>query len=192
MIFVLDNYDSFTYNLVHMLAETGLEIRVARNREIDPEGVMKLAPQAIVLSPGPGRPEEAGCMMDLIRRAAGRIPMLGVCLGHQAIGAVYGASVVHAKRIMHGKLSPIRHDGKGLFAGLPQDFKVVRYHSLALAESTIPAELEVTARADDGEIMGVRARRGVLEGIQYHPESMLTECGREQIENFLKEAGVVK
>ena len=192
MIFVLDNYDSFTYNLVHMLAETGLEIRVARNREIDPEGVMKLAPQAIVLSPGPGRPEEAGCMMDLIRRAAGRIPMLGVCLGHQAIGAVYGASVVHAKRIMHGKLSPIRHDGKGLFAGLPQDFKVVRYHSLALAESTIPAELEVTARADDGEIMGVRARKGVLEGIQYHPESMLTECGREQIENFLKEAGVVK
>ena len=192
MIFVLDNYDSFTYNLVHMLAETGLEIRVARNREIDPEGVMKLAPQAIVLSPGPGRPEEAGCMMDLIRRAAGRIPMLGVCLGHQAIGAVYGASVVHAKRIMHGKLSPIRHDGKGLFAGLPQDFKVVRYHSLALAESTIPAELEVTARADDGEIMGVRARRGVLEGIQYHPESMLTECGREQIDNFLKEAGVVR
>ena len=192
MIFVLDNYDSFTYNLVHMLAETGLEIRVARNREIDPEAVMKLAPQAIVLSPGPGRPEEAGCMMDLIRRAAGRIPMLGVCLGHQAIGAVYGASVVHAKRIMHGKLSPIRHDGKGLFAGLPQDFKVVRYHSLALAESTIPAELEVTARADDGEIMGVRARKGVLEGIQYHPESMLTERGREQIENFLKEAGVVR
>ena len=192
MIFVLDNYDSFTYNLVHMLAETGQEIRVARNREIDPEAVMKLAPQAIVLSPGPGRPEEAGCMMDLIRRAAGRIPMLGVCLGHQAIGAVYGASVVHAKRIMHGKLSPIRHDGRGLFAGLPQDFKVVRYHSLALAESTIPAELEITARADDGEIMGVRARKGVLEGIQYHPESMLTECGREQIDNFLKEAGVLK
>ena len=192
MIFVLDNYDSFTYNLVHMLAETGLEVRVARNREIDPEAVMKLAPQAIVLSPGPGRPEEAGCMMDLIRRAAGRIPMLGVCLGHQAIGAVYGASVVHAKRIMHGKLSPIRHDGKGLFAGLPQDLKVVRYHSLALAEPTIPAELEITARADDGEIMGVRARKGVLEGIQYHPESMLTECGREQIDNFLKEAGVLK
>ena len=192
MIFVLDNYDSFTYNLVHMLAETGLEVRVARNREIDPEAVMKLAPQAIVLSPGPGRPEEAGCMMDLIRRAAGRIPMLGVCLGHQAIGAVYGASVVHAKRIMHGKLSPIRHDGKGLFTGLPQDIKVVRYHSLALAESTIPAALEITARADDGEIMGVRARKGVLEGIQYHPESMLTERGREQIDNFLKEAGVVK
>ena len=192
MIFVLDNYDSFTYNLVHMLAETGQEIRVARNREIDPEAVMKLAPQAIVLSPGPGRPEEAGCMMDLIRRAAGRIPMLGVCLGHQAIGAVYGASVVHAKRIMHGKLSPIRHDGKGLFAGLPQDLEVVRYHSLALAESTIPAALEITARADDGEIMGVRARKGVLEGIQYHPESMLTECGREQIDNFLKEAGVLK
>ena len=192
MIFVLDNYDSFTYNLVHMLAETGLEVRVARNREIDPEAVMKLAPQAIVLSPGPGRPEEAGCMMDLIRRAAGRIPMLGVCLGHQAIGAVYGASVVHAKRIMHGKLSPIRHDGKGLFAGLPQDLKVVRYHSLALAEPTIPAALEITARADDGEIMGVRARKGVLEGIQYHPESMLTGRGRAQIDNFLKEAGVVK
>ena len=187
MIFVLDNYDSFTYNLVHLLYGCGAEVTVKRNRETSPAEVLAMAPRAIVLSPGPGRPQEAGCMMELIRAAAGRIPIFGVCLGHQAIGAVFGADVVHAKRIMHGKVSPIRHDGRGIFAGLPQDFRAVRYHSLALAEATIPEDLEISARADDGEIMGIRAKRALIEGIQYHPESMMTEYGREQIANFLKE-----
>ena len=190
MIFVLDNYDSFTYNLVHLLYNCGAEVRVKRNRDVTPEEVLALAPQAIVFSPGPGRPQEAGCMMALIRAAVGRIPMLGVCLGHQAIGAVFGAEVVHAKRIMHGKTSPVNHDGRGIFVGVQQNFKAVRYHSLALAEATIPPELEISARADDGEIMGIRAKHGLIEGIQYHPESMLTEYGREQIANFLKKAEV--
>ncbi len=186
MIFVLDNYDSFTYNLVHMLYETKQEIVVKRNRETSPEDVLRLAPLAIILSPGPGRPQDAGCMMALIRAAAGRIPMLGVCLGHQAIGAVFGSEVVHAKKIMHGKLSKVSHDGKGVFANLPQGFSVVRYHSLALDEKTIPDTLEITARADDGEIMGIRVKKGMIEGIQYHPESMMTQFGQEQINNFLK------
>ena len=190
MIFVLDNYDSFTYNLVHLLYASGQEVRVARNRDIKPDAVLALKPDAIVLSPGPGRPQDAGCLMDLVRTARGRVPMLGVCLGHQAIGAVYGATVTYAKSIMHGKTSPIRHDEKGLFAGLPQDFQAVRYHSLALDEKTIPAELTVTARTPDGEVMGVRDEKARVEGIQYHPESVLTEFGLEQIMNFLREAGV--
>ena len=190
MIFVLDNYDSFTYNLVHLLYASGQEVRVARNRDIKPDAVLALEPDAIVLSPGPGRPQDAGCLMDLVRTARGRVPMLGVCLGHQAIGAVYGATVTYAKSIMHGKTSPIRHDEKGLFAGLPQDFQAVRYHSLALDEKTIPADLTVTARTPDGEVMGVRDEKARIEGIQYHPESVLTEFGLEQIMNFLREAGV--
>ena len=190
MIFVLDNYDSFTYNLVHLLYASGQEVRVARNRDIKPDAVLALKPDAIVLSPGPGRPQDAGCLMDLVRTARGRIPMLGVGLGHQAIGAVYGATVTYAKSIMHGKTSPIRHDEKGLFAGLPQDFQAVRYHSLALDEKTIPADLTVTARTPDGEVMGVRDEKARIEGIQYHPESVLTEFGLEQIMNFLREAGV--
>ena len=190
MIFVLDNYDSFTYNLVHLLYASGQEVRVARNRDIKPDAVLALKPDAIVLSPGPGRPQDAGCLMDLVRTARGRVPMLGVCLGHQAIGAVYGATVTYAKSIMHGKTSPIRHDEKGLFAGLPQDFQAVRYHSLALDEKTIPAGLTVTARTPDGEVMGVRDEKARIEGIQYHPESVLTEFGLEQIMNFLREAGV--
>ena len=156
MIFVLDNYDSFTYNLVHMLAKTGYEMVVKRNRDVTPAEVLEMNPQAIVLSPGPGRPQSAGCMMDLIGAAAGKIPMLGVCLGHQAIGAHFGAEVVHAKSIMHGKTSAIRHDGKGLFVGIPQGFLAVRYHSLALQASSIPENMAVTAKTDDGEIMGVR------------------------------------
>ena len=190
MIFVLDNYDSFTYNLVHLLYASGQEVRVARNRDIKPDAVLALEPDAIVLSPGPGRPQDAGCLMDLVRTARGRVPMLGVCLGHQAIGAVCGATVTYAKSIMHGKTSPIRHDEKGLFAGLPQDFQAVRYHSLALDEKTIPADLTVTARTPDGEVMGVRDEKARIEGIQYHPESVLTEFGLEQIMNFLREAGV--
>ena len=194
MIFMLDNYDSFTYNLVHMLAKTGQEIVVKRNRDVTPAEVLDLKPQAILLSPGPGRPQTAGCMMDLIAAAAGKIPMLGVCLGHQAIGAHFGAEVVHAKSIMHGKTSSIRHDGQGLFAGLPQGFLAVRYHSLALDAATVPVELKVTAKTDDGEIMGVRITPeggAVVEGIQYHPESIMSEFGLKQINNFLREAGVL-
>ena len=193
MIFMLDNYDSFTYNLVHMLAKTGQHIVVKRNREVTPADVLAMNPQAILLSPGPGRPENAGCMIDLIAAAAGKIPMLGVCLGHQAIGAHFGAQVVHAKTIMHGKTSAIRHDGKGLFEGLPQGFLAVRYHSLALLASSIPETMTVTAQTDDGEIMGVRIRPeggAVVEGIQYHPESIMSEFGLKQIKNFLREAGV--
>ena len=194
MIFMLDNYDSFTYNLVHMLAKTGQEIVVKRNRDVTPAEVLALKPQAILLSPGPGRPQGAGCMMDLIAAAAGKIPMLGVCLGHQAIGAHFGAEVVHAKSIMHGKTSAIRHDGQGLFAGLPQGFLAVRYHSLALDASTVPSNVKVTAKTDDGEIMGVRVTPEggtVVEGIQYHPESIMSEFGLKQINNFLREAGVL-
>lgn len=194
MIFMLDNYDSFTYNLVHMLAKTGQEIVVKRNRDVTPAEVLALKPQAILLSPGPGRPQGAGCMMDLIAAAAGKIPMLGVCLGHQAIGAHFGAEVVHAKSIMHGKTSAIRHDGQGLFAGLPQGFLAVRYHSLALDASTVPSNVKVTAKTDDGEIMGVRVMPeggAVVEGIQYHPESIMSEFGLKQINNFLREAGVL-
>ena len=193
MIFMLDNYDSFTYNLVHMLAKTGQHIVVKRNREVTPADVLAMNPQAILLSPGPGRPENAGCMIDLIAAAAGKIPMLGVCLGHQAIGAHFGAQVVHAKTIMHGKTSAIRHDGQGLFEGLPQGFLAVRYHSLALLASSIPETMTVTAKTDDGEIMGVRIRPeggAVVEGIQYHPESIMSEFGLKQINNFLREAGV--
>ena len=194
MIFMLDNYDSFTYNLVHMLAKTGQEIVVKRNRDVTPAEVLALKPQAILLSHGPGRPQVAGCMMDLIAAAAGKIPMLGVCLGHQAIGAHFGAEVVHAKSIMHGKTSAIRHDGQGLFAGLPQGFLAVRYHSLALDASTVPSNVKVTAKTDDGEIMGVRVTPeggAVVEGIQYHPESIMSEFGLKQINNFLREAGVL-
>ena len=194
MIFVLDNYDSFTYNLVHMLVRTGQKIVVKRNRDVTPDDVLAMAPQAIVLSPGPGRPQGAGCMMDLIAAAAGSIPMLGVCLGHQAIGAHFGAEVVHAKSIMHGKTSAISHDGRGLFAGLPQGFLAVRYHSLALRASSIPENMTVSAKTDDGEIMGVRVTPeggAVIEGIQYHPESIMSEFGLKQIKNFLREAGIL-
>ena len=194
MIFMLDNYDSFTYNLVHMLAKTGQQIVVKRNRDVTPAEVLEMNPQAIILSPGPGRPQTAGCMMDLIAAAAGKIPMLGVCLGHQAIGAHFGAEVVHAKSIMHGKTSPIRHDGQGLFTGLPQGFSAVRYHSLALLASSIPENMAVSAKTDDGEIMGVRVTPeggAVIEGIQYHPESIMSEFGLKQINNFLREAGVL-
>ena len=194
MIFMLDNYDSFTYNLVHMLAKTGQEIVVKRNRDVTPAEVLEMNPQAIILSPGPGRPQTAGCMMDLIAAAAGKVPMLGVCLGHQAIGAHFGAEVVHAKSIMHGKTSAIRHDGQGLFNGLPQGFLAVRYHSLALLASSIPENMTVSAKTDDGEIMGVRVRPEsgvVIEGIQYHPESIMSEFGLKQINNFLREAGIL-
>ena len=185
MIFVLDNYDSFTYNLVHLMGSLGAEMVVERNRETSVAAIMAMWPDGILLSPGLSRPENAGCMLDLIHAAAGRIPMLGVCLGHQAIGHAFGAKVVSAKRIMHGKLSTIHHDGKGVFQNVPQDFKAVRYHSLALEEATLPDCLEITARSEDGEIMGVRHKELPVEGIQYHPESIMTEAGRQQLMNFL-------
>ena len=185
MIFVLDNYDSFTYNLVHLMGSLGAEMVVERNRETSVAAIMAMRPDGILLSPGPSRPENAGCMLDLIHAAAGRIPMLGVCLGHQAIGHAFGAKVVSAKRIMHGKLSMIHHDGQGVFQNVPQDFKAVRYHSLALEEATLPDCLEITARSEDGEIMGVRHKELPIEGIQYHPESIMTEAGRQQLMNFL-------
>ena len=185
MIFVLDNYDSFTYNLVHLMGSLGAEMVVERNRETSVAAIMAMRPDRILLSPGPSRPENAGCMLDLIHAAAGRIPMLGVCLGHQAIGHAFGAKVVSAGRIMHGKLSTIHHDGQGVFQNVPQDFKAVRYHSLALEEATLPDCLEITARSEDGEIMGVRHKELPIEGIQYHPESIMTEAGRQQLMNFL-------
>ena len=190
MIFVLDTYDSFTYNLVHLMGSLGAEMVVERNRETSVAAIMAMRPDGILLSPGPSRPENAGCMLDLIHAAAGRIPMLGVCLGHQAIGHAFGAKVVSAKRIMHGKLSTIHHDGKGVFQNVPQDFKAVRYHSLALEEATLPDCLEITARSEDGEIMGVRHKELPIEGIQYHPESIMTEAGRQQLMNFLNRCRV--
>lgn len=187
MILLLDNYDSFTYNLAHLFYALDAELKVVRNRSITVAEALALRPEAIVLSPGPGRPESAGIMPELISAAAAEgIPMLGVCLGHQAIGAAFGAKVVHARKLMHGKISEISHDGRGLFEGLRSPFKAVRYHSLALEEATLPEALEISARSEDGEIMGVRHKTLPIEGIQYHPESILTANGRGQLANFLK------
>ena len=161
-------------------------VKVVRNNAAAVEEVLGLRPEAIVLSPGPGRPENAGIMPALIRAAAGKVPMFGVCLGHQAIGQAFGMQVIHAKRIMHGKVSTVDHDGRGLFTGLSSPFKAVRYHSLALDETTLPPELEVTARSEDGEVMGIRHKEALIEGIQYHPESILTSTGKRQLANFLE------
>ncbi len=189
MILVIDNFDSFTYNLVHLFYSLGPEVTVVRNNEISATEAVAANPEAIVISPGPGRPAEAGNTEEIIRAAAGKIPLLGVCLGHQAIGEVFGARVIQARRLMHGKLSRITHDGKGIFTGLRDGFKAVRYHSLALEEATLPPALEISARADDGEIMGIRHREFPIESVQYHPESIMTTNGRQQLANFLKLAG---
>ena len=186
MIFVLDNFDSFTYNLVQYFQQLDRTVKVVRNNAAAVEEVLGLRPEAIVLSPGPGRPENAGIMPALIRAAAGKVPMFGVCLGHQAIGQAFGMQVIHAKRIMHGKVATVDHDGRGLFTGLSSPFKAVRYHSLALDETTLPPELEVTARSEDGEVMGIRHKEALIEGIQYHPESILTSTGKRQLANFLE------
>ena len=187
MIFVLDNYDSFTYNLVHLLYALGAEVTIRRNREVTPAEVLALQPDGILLSPGPSSPERAGILCDLVRAGAeARVPMFGVCLGYQAIGQVFGARVVHAKQVMHGKISEVEHDGRGVFEGVPNPFRAVRYHSLALEAASIPACLEVTARTADGEVMGVRHRELPIEGIQYHPESILTEAGKLQLANFVR------
>ena len=186
MIFVLDNFDSFTYNLVQYFQQLDRTVKVVRNNAAAVEEVLGLRPEAIVLSPGPGRPENAGIMPALTRAAAGKVPMFGVCLGHQAIGQAFGMQVIHAKRIMHGKVSTVDHDGRGLFTGLSSPFKAVRYHSLALDETTLPPELEVTARSEDGEVMGIRHKEALIEGIQYHPESILPSTGKRQLANFLE------
>jgi anthranilate synthase/aminodeoxychorismate synthase-like glutamine amidotransferase len=189
MVFVLDNYDSFTYNLVQYLGELGAEVEVYRNDELTVEQVEALKPERILLSPGPCTPSEAGILVPLIRHMAGKTPIFGVCLGHQAIGEAFGGDVVRAPHLMHGKTSPVDHDGKGIFAGLATPLICTRYHSLIVAEDSLPAELMVTARtaAPDGDsiIMGLRHRTLPIEGVQFHPESVLTEHGHEMIRNFL-------
>jgi anthranilate synthase component 2 len=185
MLLMIDNYDSFTYNLVQYFGELGEDVRVVRNDEITLEGIMQLGPDRIVVSPGPCSPSEAGISVPVIRAFAGRTPILGVCLGHQAIGAAFGGRVVHAKTLMHGKTSPVHHEGKGVFRGLPDPLVATRYHSLAIERESLPATLEVTAATDDGEIMGVRHRELPVEGVQFHPESILTEHGHALLRNFL-------
>jgi anthranilate synthase component II len=188
MVLMIDNYDSFTYNLVQYLAELGQEVAVFRNDEITIEQIEALAPRAIVISPGPSAPENAGISLELIARLAGRVPILGVCLGHQAIGQAFGGKVVRAKRVMHGKVSRVRHDGEGVFRGLPAEFDATRYHSLAVERASLPASLKITAEADDGEIMGLRHRRLAVEGVQFHPEALLTEQGHRMLQNFIEGA----
>ena len=184
---MIDNYDSFTYNLVQYLGELGEDVKVVRNDEMSVDDIAALSPSRIVLSPGPCTPNEAGVCLELIGRFAGRVPILGVCLGHQAIGQAFGGKVVHAKTLMHGKVSRIHHEGKGVFRGLPTPYDATRYHSLAIERSTCPVELEVTAWTEDGEIMGVRHRSLAVEGVQFHPESILTEHGHALLKNFLTE-----
>jgi anthranilate synthase component 2 len=183
---MIDNYDSFTYNLVQYLGELGADVEVVRNDAITLDEIEARAPDRIVVSPGPCTPSEAGISVPLIQRFAGRIPILGVCLGHQAIGQAFGGRVVRAARVMHGKLSPVDHRGEGVFEGLPSPFNATRYHSLAIERDSLPAALEVTATADDGEIMGVRHRTHAVEGVQFHPEAILTEHGKRLLANFLE------
>lgn len=185
MLLVIDNYDSFTYNLVQYLGELGQVIKVYRNDQIVVDEVERLSPERIVVSPGPCTPLEAGVSNEIIRRLAGRVPLLGVCLGHQCIGHVFGGEVVRAPRLMHGKTSMIHHDGKTIYQGLPNPFEATRYHSLIIRRETIPACLEITAETDQGEIMGVRHKEHTLEGVQFHPESILTTSGKDLLRNFL-------
>lgn len=189
MLLMIDNYDSFTYNLVQYFAELGEDVNVVRNDAIDVAGALALQPSRIVISPGPCTPREAGISVALIQAAAGRIPLLGVCLGHQSIGAAFGGEVVYAKDVMHGKTSPVRHLNSGVFQGLPDPFRATRYHSLAVRRETLPDCLEVTAWTEDGEIMGLRHRNLDVEGVQFHPESILTEHGHRMLANFLDRSG---
>ena len=187
MVLVIDNYDSFTYNLVQYLGELGAEVQVMRNDAVTVSDVAHAKAERIVISPGPGRPEHAGVTMDVIRALGERTPILGVCLGHQAIGAVFGGDVVRAGVPMHGKTSTIEHDGRGVFAGIAGPFTAARYHSLVVADKGLPADLEVTARAvEEGTIMGLRHKRYGVEGVQFHPESVLTDAGKRLVGNFLK------
>ena len=188
MLLMIDNYDSFTYNLVQYLGELGEDVKVIRNDELSVDEIERLAPARIVLSPGPCTPNEAGVTLAVVDRFRGRVPILGVCLGHQAIGQAFGGRVVHAKTLMHGKVSRIHHNGGGVFRGLPTPYDATRYHSLAIHRESCPPELEVTAWTEDGEIMGMRHRTLPVEGVQFHPESILTEHGHALLRNFLTES----
>jgi anthranilate synthase/aminodeoxychorismate synthase-like glutamine amidotransferase len=186
MILMIDNYDSFTYNLVQYLGELGAQIEVRRNDQTTLEEIERMSPERIVISPGPKTPNEAGLCLELIKKFAGRLPILGVCLGHQAIGQAFGGKVVRAPQIMHGKSSDIHHDGKTIFAGLPNPFPATRYHSLIVERASLPACLEISATSSDGLIMGLRNKEMKVEGVQFHPESVLTAVGKQLLANFLK------
>jgi len=186
MVLVIDNYDSFTYNLVQYLSELGAEVEVCRNDQVTLDEVEKLSPDRIVISPGPKTPREAGICLDLIRHFAGRVPVLGVCLGHQAIGEAFGGKVIRAPEIMHGKISPISHDGRTVFVALPNPFPATRYHSLIVERESLPECLEVSATSPNGLIMGLRHRDLKVEGVQFHPESIMTAPGKQLLDNFLR------
>jgi anthranilate synthase component 2 len=186
MLLMIDNYDSFTYNLVQYLGELGEDVQVVRNDALTLDGIEAMRPARIVISPGPCTPNEAGISVPLVHAFAGKIPILGVCLGHQAIGQAFGGRIVHARHLMHGKTSPIHHRGEGVFRGLPDGFSATRYHSLAIERASLPDCLEITAETEDGEIMGVRHRDLPVEGVQFHPESVLTEHGHDLLRNFLQ------
>ncbi|MDL2328195.1 aminodeoxychorismate/anthranilate synthase component II [Desulfosarcina sp. OttesenSCG-928-A07] len=185
-IFMIDNFDSFTFNLVQYVEELGAHVTVLRNNGPVLESIQSLQPDAIVISPGPGRPENAGCAMDVVRQYSGKIPILGVCLGHQCIASVFGAAIVRAARPMHGKTSDITGDGKGVFGGISKPFRAMRYHSLVAEEKSLPHTLEVSARSEDGEIMGIRHKDHPTEGIQFHPESIMTPMGKRILRNFVE------
>jgi anthranilate synthase component 2 len=187
MLLMIDNYDSFTYNIVQYFGELGQEVKVFRNDAISLAEIALLKPDYLVISPGPGTPAQAGISLAAIREFSGKIPLLGVCLGHQAIGEAFGGRVVHAKRLMHGKVSPVQHSAAGVFRGLPSPVTCTRYHSLAIERASLPDCLEITAWTDDGEIMGIRHRTLAVEGVQFHPESILTEHGHAMLKNFLEE-----
>ena len=192
MILVIDNYDSFTFNLVQYLGSMGQELKVFRNDAITLDEIARLAPASIVISPGPGRPENSGIIIETIRRFSGKMPILGVCLGHQAIGAAFGGDVVSAPHIMHGKTSEIFHDGRTIFQGLPTPFRATRYHSLVVSPENLPECLEISAKTEDGIIMGLRHREMVVEGVQFHPESILTDIGMQLLSNFVNLGTTVK
>ena len=186
MILMIDNYDSFTYNLVQAFRELGADMQVIRNDQIDVDGIRALAPAAIILSPGPGNPDSAGVTLAAIKEFAGKVPLFGVCLGHQSIAQAFGGQIVHAKQLMHGKTSRIHHDGRGVFAGLEQDFPAMRYHSLAVERESLPDCFEISAETEDGEIMGLRHKTLPIESVQYHPESIGTPEGMKQMRNFVQ------
>ena len=186
MILMIDNYDSFTYNLVQAFRELGADMQVIRNDQIDVDGIRALAPAAIILSPGPGNPDSAGVTLAAIKEFAGKVPLFGVCLGHQSIAQAFGGRIVHAKQLMHGKTSRIHHDGRGVFAGLEQDFPAMRYHSLAVERESLPDCFEISAETEDGEIMGLRHKTLPIESVQYHPESIGTPEGMKQMRNFVQ------